>query len=287
MRPLHTHNHKNALHSYDNVINDARRRIDEAQASVNWLWGEYNYYSGECHWWSWWHCVTAGVHWAAAQVATGVLEAARGFLNTVVNGTVYWALDTARNALWAAQKVADDILQGVQWATRQTAWGVLEAARKVADAVLRGAEAATIETANVALTAADKIAQGVLSGVEAATLDTASGVLGLCRKTLDAAEAVVKGTLDVLAAALNAVGGALASVRLTGFLQLNGFSIKFQASRTRLLVGAGYDVVFMGTRYTGSLTVNINNPIESIVNTLLGEATKSIASAFKALAPFL
>ena len=155
--------------SFDNAINEAHRRINEAQAAVNWLRDCYHHHNGQCRWWRCWGCIAAGVPRAAGPVASGVLEAARGFLNHVVSGAVRWTLEAARGTLWAAQRAADGILQGVQWATRQTAWWTLEAARRVADAMLRGTEVAAIETANGLLTAADRVAQGVLRGAEASS----------------------------------------------------------------------------------------------------------------------
>lgn len=81
--------------------------------------------------WNWGHCIEAGAHWVGYHVATGVLNAARGFLNNVGRSAAMWALNVARDALRVAERGAEAVLKGTQWFTRESARFALETAKKV------------------------------------------------------------------------------------------------------------------------------------------------------------
>jgi hypothetical protein len=225
--------------------------------------------------------------WTAYQAANGALNVARGVLNDVVNGAVRWTLEAARNSLWAAQRTADGVLSGTQAVTRQAALGVLLAARRVADAVLRGTEAAALTAAQGVLAAANQAAQGVLTGTHFVALQAANAGLTAASGVLVAAERTASGTLDALNAALNEIGGALQSIKTANFLQLNSMGFAIRARLSGGAVGANYDFAVSGTRFVGSLSLQLSNPRDMIISLIQGECSKAIKATFKNLAPYL
>eukprot|EP00775_Hariotina_reticulata_P002339 gene2339-2647_t len=280
----------NAQRDFDNTIASAQQKINDAQGSVNWLKGEYDWHANRCDAWphNWGHCVSAGANWIAYEVANGVLNAARGFLNDVVNGAVRWTLDRARDTLNAAQQVADGVLTGVQWTTRQAAMGILDACQKVAEGVLKGSEVAALESAKAILTAANAAADGILTGTHFVALQTSLAGLDLAKGTLKAAEAAASSTLSALNNALNAVGGALQSVKTANFLQLTSCSLAVRASKTKgVALGFGYGLTVLGTRYTGKLVLSVQDPLTAILNALKSEILKPLKAAFPAIAPYV
>jgi hypothetical protein len=225
--------------------------------------------------------------WTAYQAANAALNVARAVLNDVVNGAARWALDAARNSLWAAQRAADAVMWGTQAVTRQTALGVLNTARQVADAVLRGSEVAALNAAQAILTAANQAAQAVLTGTHFVALESANAGLTAANAITVAAERTASGTLDALNAALNEIGGALQSIKTANFLVLNSLGFAIRAKLTGGAVGASYDFAVSGTRFAGSLSLQMTNPRDMIVNLIQVECTKAIKATFTKLAPFL
>jgi len=276
---------------FDIAVDNAHRKINDAQASVNWLWGQYNYHSSRCNgWpWNWGHCVEAGANWVAYQVATGVLNLARNFLNDVVGGAGRWALDRARDVLNAAQRAAEDVLKGVQWTTRQAAMEILNTCQKVADGILKGSEAAALETAKGILKAAEESAKGVLTGTHYIALQASYAGLEIAKAGVKASEATVSATLSALNDALQAVGGALESVKLANFLQLTSCSLAVRATKSRgVALGFGYDLTVAGTRYSGQLVLSLEgDPVTAILNALKNEIMKPLKQSFPAIAPYV
>eukprot|EP00775_Hariotina_reticulata_P001339 gene1339-1682_t len=281
----------NAQRDFDNAVNSAVRAVNDAQGSVSSLRGEYNYHADRCDGWPWtWdHCVSAGAIWTAYKAAEIALDVARGFLNDVVGGAVRWTLDRARDTLYAAEKVADGVLTGVQWTTRQAAMGILETCQKIADGVLKGSEAAALETAKAILEAADETAKAVLTGTHFVALQSSYLGLDIANGALTAAEAATSATLSALNDALQAVGGALKSVKTANFLQLNSCSLAVRATKSRGVgLGFGYDLTVAGTRYSGQLMLSVaEDPLTAILNALKHEILKPLKSAFPAIAPYV
>eukprot|EP00775_Hariotina_reticulata_P007737 gene7737-7936_t len=279
-----------AQRSFDNAVADANRKINDAQASVNSLWADYNYHATRCDGWPWnWdHCVAAGGLWTAYQTATGVLDVARKALNDVASGAVKATLDAAQQTLKTAQRAADDVLTGVQFASRQAAQTVLNTCQKAADDILRTAQAATLESAKAILKAADDVSKGVLTGAHFVALQASNAGLDVANGALKAAEASASATLGALNDALQAVGGALQSVKTADFLQLNTCSLAVRATKSRgVALGFGYDFTVANNRYFGQLFLSVDDPWTAILNALKAEIMKPLKSAFPAIAPYV
>lgn len=125
------------------------------------------------------------------------------------------------------------------------------------------AEIASLKTAEGVLFFARQTARAVLQGTEFVALNTAQGVLSLADAAVIAAEEVAKGTLDTLTAALNAVGGALASVKTAGFLQFNGLEFGLIARTNQFGLRFGYNLRVGGSPIVGSVALNVNLPAVS------------------------
>lgn len=223
----------------------------------------------------------------AYQTATGVLAAARGFLNNIANSAVRWVLDRARDTLWAAERTAQGVLSGTHWLTRETALGVLHAAEKVAQGVLRGTEFIALEGAQAILAAANKVAEGVLIGAEAAAIETAQAGLVVAEATLHASEEVATSSLTALSEALDAVGGALASVKTENFIQVYSFGYAVKLKTSEVAFGVKCHFKIAGRTVDGVFALDLTDPVGSVMKLVVGEATKALKDSFKAIAPFL
>ncbi|KAF8072442.1 hypothetical protein HT031_000101 [Scenedesmus sp. PABB004] len=295
---------------FDAFQRDANKDINEAQAEVDSLWADYNRENDEvrggglpgrlgaregdarshadpslspshrpkrqCDGWpdTWDNCIAAGGIWLAIKVATAALDLAHLVVTNVFDAVQFVAFKAAQETLTAAQKVADGILQGVEAVAVETANAVLSAAQEAATGVLRGTQYVALETARGVLSAAETITVDVLSGVQFAAAQTANGLLNIAEGSLVAAEAVSNSTLTAFAEALDVVGNALQKVSLANFLRINGFGIDFTLRTTRIGFGGNYDVVILGTRYSGSFRFEINftNPLDALAELLMGLA---------------
>lgn len=275
--------------SYDRDIADANRKLDEAQATVNSLWGAYNYWNSKCDWWigNWGNCVEAGANWLAYQLANAGLEAARGFLNKVANGIVYWTLSEARNTLNVAQTTADQVLQGTLAIARETTFGTLEAARKAANDILTGSEKATLDLAQATLTSTRQTAQDILTGTHYLALTAAQGTLAAAQDTVKAAEVVATGTLNAVQTSLNEVGGALTKVKTAGFIQFNSLTLALTARTDRFAAGVSYDLTIGGKSFKGSLVLDVSNPMELLLNLIKNAVLGVVRTETPAIAPMI
>jgi hypothetical protein len=216
-----------------------------------------------------------------------VLDGARGFVNSVMNGAEKVAMDAAAATLSRAQQAVNGVLSGTQAATRKTALGTLTAAQAVADGVLKGTEFVSLNTARGVLIAAQKVASGVLTGTEFVAWQSAVAGLDFAKDKVKAASAVATATLDTLTAALNAVGDATKQIRTAGFLQLNALGLRLKTSKTSVAVGVSYELSVASQPIKGAADLDVNNPLDAIVNFMKGPAITQLQKQYPALAPFL
>lgn len=83
-------------------------------------------------------CLAVPALYIAKETAEGVLAAAAGVLQDVVEGAVGLALDAAQDTLNGAQTAVDDVLDGAEWLTLEAANATLDTAESWVNQVLAG-----------------------------------------------------------------------------------------------------------------------------------------------------
>ncbi|KAF8072441.1 hypothetical protein HT031_000100 [Scenedesmus sp. PABB004] len=214
---------------------------------------------------------------AAAQAVYGSLEAARGVVSNVFDTAQGVAFTTAQSTLVAAQRTSDGLLTSTQAVALETARRALVVAQRAANGVLVGTQQVALNTARAALAAAQRTADGVLTGTQAAAWTTANQLLDTASGALVATELVSTSTLTAFSDALTAVGNALQSVRLSGFLQINGFGFQLTLLRTRIGLAGNYDITVAGSRLAGSFefSLEFEDPLDAVAD-LLKDAAMSL-----------
>lgn len=106
--------------------------------------------------------------------------------------------------------------------------------------MLKGSEKASLDAAIGFLEGMQKAAEGVLRGSEFVGLETAKGALEIAQFKVKTTGQAVDATMQGISAALDATGGALASVKTSGFLQVSACAAGCARGRAP---GVGEEVV--------------------------------------------
>lgn len=275
--------------SFDKVVADANQKLNGAQRAVDSLWNEYNWANGRCNsWWDWWWaCPYAGGVWLSYQAATGVLSAARYFVNEVMRGAWWFALEAAKGVLSTAQQVANAVLTGAQWATRNAAEAALSVAQNVVNGIMNSAAWVTENGAKIALTAAEKAAVAILKGTEWAAMNTANAILDAAKGTLTGAQVAVNQTLGAIASGLEAISKVLSYIKLSNFLELYSLGVSCKFDKYTALVRASYDFKIAGIRFTGSFEFDFKDPFGSVVKLAAQLGLGELKKIFPPLAAIL
>jgi hypothetical protein len=271
------------LHSFDNARAAAQNSLNAAQAKVNSLSREAQRAKDKCGW-RFWNCAAYAAVKGAQETANLALTVARKAADGVMRGAEAASLETAKFALSQAQAVANGVLSGTQWATRQAALKGLDAARAAVDGIASSSQFATLKVANGVLVGAQATANGVLQGAEAAAFESAKAGLQTAEQSVLAADKVQDSALEVANQALNVVPAALDFVSGDGFLDLRSFGFEFEVSRARFHVGGSYVIAVNGKIMMASFDIDIQDPLQLILNKLKDAALEVVKSTYKELA---
>jgi hypothetical protein len=271
------------LHSFEDARASAQNGLNAAQAKVNSLSGEAQRAKDNCGW-RFWNCAAYAAIQSAQAIAQGALDVARSAADGVMRGSQAAALQTARFALSQAQAAANGVLSGTQWAARNSAMAALDVARKAVDGMASSSQFATLSVANGALSVAQSAVDGVLHGAEAAAFETAKFGLKAAEESVLAADKVHDAALEVANQALKVVPAVLDAISGDGFIDLKTFGFDFEVSKARFHVGGSYVIAVNGKIMMASFDIDIQDPLQFVLNKLKETALEVVKSTYKELA---